>query len=173
MFASIVGIGIGNILMAFSAQLARFVSFRERMLGDVWLFILLVTFLKMFWNATVLAGREEWDFALFLYALAGPIVLLFASTLITSLLDQGTTESNETAVASVLTRFFWLFATSQAWVIGMDFVLGNGWITATTFSATLCVVAVLMAIARNSNIRTWFTFAMLLITLVDIGLQST
>lgn len=175
MFTSIIGIGVGHCLITLGSLLSRFVSLRARWMGTAWLLILLVTFLGMFWNGTVLAKREDWSFILFLFAISGPAVLLFATNLITELLQidsEGDADAKK-RVAQLLSRFFWMFALAQLWVMGMDFILGNGWITATTVSACLLGISIALALTRNERMRLWFTVAMLLASAVDVGMNNT
>lgn len=174
MFTSIVGIGVGHILITLASLVSNFVSLRTRFMGTSWSLILLITFLSMFWNGTVLAQRDEWTFALFLFAISGPVALLFASNLISELLRKNieTGESEEVVAPSLLARFFWVFALAQLWVVGMDFVLGNGWTVDTWVSVALAGIAAALALANSQKMRRWFTVAMLIATVVDVVRSS-
>ena len=168
MFTSIVGIGIANILMAFAGHVSSMTSFAGRRIGTAWLIILLLTFLGMFWNSTVLVQREDWDYSLFLLVIIGPVLLLFAGSLMSRLLGSEEDTDNSTHVNLALVRFFLIYALVHAWFIGMDFVLGNGWTTATSMSAILLLIAVALAIVRNTKLVWGFTLSMLTLSLVDI-----
>ena len=172
MFTSIVGIGIGNVLMAFAGSLAQLASLRARQFGAIWMLILLVTFLSMFWNSTTLLNRSEWHFGLFLYVIAGPIILLFASSLMSRLLAMEDSAESDQMRNFIITRFFWYYAAAHAWVIGMDMVIGNDWTKATTFSTLISLAAVALAVWKDPRLRWWFTLAMLVLNVADIVMQS-
>ncbi len=174
MFTGIISIGIGNILMAFASMVAEFKPFRDHQLGVLWLLILLVSYLSMFWNCAVLADRESWTFITFLYVIAGPVILLFASSLMTSLLTHEAPESGEMSdhEESVVTRFFWLFSISQVWLLGIEYLVGLGWTSASLVSLMVAAVAALLALVKKRNLRWYFTIAIVLLMAADIALQS-
>lgn len=172
MFSSIVGIGIGNILMTFSGLLTRFGDATRGRVATAWLFVLLLTFLDMFWNSALLLTREEWSFLLFLYVIAGPIVLLFAATLMSTLLNLDEAAAAAGLEQRIMSRFFWMFAAGQAWVIGIDYLLGTGWTLLTSVSAALLAAAVTLAVLQRADLRRAFTVVMLILTVANAVLQG-
>ena len=171
MFTSIVGIGIANILMAFAGHVSALSTFSGRRLGAAWLLILLLTFLAMFWNSTLLIQREDWQYGLFLFVISGPVLLLFGSSLMTRLLNCDESEAAPAIRDQVLTRFFLIYASVHAWFIGMDFVIGNGWGVASTVSAVLLFTATGLALARRQAVVWAFTLVMLVLSVVDAVLN--
>lgn len=174
MFTGIISIGIGNILMGFASMVAEFKPFRDHRLGVLWLLILLVSYLSMFWNCAVLAERESWTFVTFLYVIAGPVILLFAGNLMTTLLTHESTERGGMIEheESVVTRFFWLFSISQLWVLGIEFLVGLSWTLVSLVSLMVAGVAALLALFKNRNLRWYFTIAIVLLMIADIVSQS-
>ena len=84
MFVTILAMAIGNILMA-SAEIAG--GLRRPMPERIqlsWIFLMLFALLSLFWETTVLLEVENWLFIEFLYVIAGPMVLLFATSVITA-----------------------------------------------------------------------------------------
>ncbi len=174
MFTGIISIGIGNILMAFASMVAEFKPFRDYQLGVLWLLILLESYLSMFWNCVLLAERETWEFITFLYVIAGPVILLFASSLMTKLLTHDEPGGPEIRMQEeiVITRFFWLFAVSQLWTLGIEFLLGLEWSYASLVSVMVAGIAALLAIFKQRNLRWYFTLAVVSLMVADIYIQS-
>ena len=170
MFTSIVGIGIANILMAFAGQVSALSQVFKRWVWAAWLLILLLTYLGMFWNSRVLVQREDWHYSLFLFVILGPILLLFASTVMTQRLVTDADDGESPRDDKATSRFFCLYAAVQAWFIGMDYVVGTGWFEATTVSVCLFVAASLLAVIRKHSLIRAFTYVMLGLTVVDLAL---
>ena len=70
-------------------------------------------------------GVEGWDFLSFIAFIAGPIALLFATNLIVSSAEPGTTEQAVAAYFQQNPRFFALMFLVQAWIVGLDIVFLN------------------------------------------------
>ncbi len=84
MFVTILAIAIGNILMAY-AEIAG--GLRRPMPERIqlsWMFLQLFVLLSLFWETTAILDIEDWLFVEFLYVIAGPMVLLFATSVITA-----------------------------------------------------------------------------------------
>lgn len=171
MFSSIVGIGVANILMAFAGIMSDSELRLTRSIGAAWLLILLLTFLSMFWNSTHLFRREDWGFALFLFAITGPILLLFATSIMAQRLTASRGDAAEESDVGIK-RFLILFALVHAWLIGMDQVLDSGWTWLSAGSALLIVTSLMLAFAGNERTRWQFTLFMLAVTIADVALQS-
>ena len=171
MFSSVVGIGVANILMTFAGVLSNSDLRLTRSIGAAWLLILLLTFLSMFWNSTLLLRREEWSFALFLFAITGPILLLFATNVMAQRLTAPPAAATTDADTNIR-RFLVLFAMVHAWLIGMDQVLDSGWTWMSVGSAVLIVATLVLALVGNEGMRWLFTLFMLGVTIADIVLQS-
>lgn len=171
MFTSILGIGIANILMTFAGHIGAAGALAGRGFNATWLLILLLTHLGMFWNSTLIVQREEWRYGLFLFLILGPILLLFAASLMTSLLAVDSTDPEIGKSERALARFLFFYAAVQAWFIGADYVVSDGWTAATTVSALLCLGAVALAFVNNRQVLWTFTVAILGLSLADIALN--
>ena len=82
MFVTILGLAIGNILMT-CAEIAG--GLRHPMperLHLSWILLMLLALLNLFWETTTILDIENWLFIQFLYVIAGPMVLLFATSVI-------------------------------------------------------------------------------------------
>jgi len=121
MFVTILAIAIGNILMT-CAEIAG--GLRHPMperLQLSWIFLMLFALLSLFWQTTVLLDVDEWLFVEFLYVMAGPMVLLFATSVITApVRDEKSSESHR-HYFGLCRRFFIMMALHEAWILGLDY----------------------------------------------------
>ena len=86
MYVTIVATGLVNVLMTLSEIVGG-----KRTTDPIhagWLVLLLVAYLSFFWETTAILDIEGWDFLSFLSFITGPILLLFATNLITSPADS-------------------------------------------------------------------------------------
>lgn len=123
MFVMILSIGIGNILMAIPPLVDRRVDLSISGLHLSWITLLLLMHLNLFWQVRVILDGEQWGFGGFLCTVAGPILLLLATSVLLpdpAQSDPGTQyrESSRTA--------FILLALVMAWLPLMDFAFGPG-----------------------------------------------
>lgn len=174
MFVTIVGIGTGNILMNFASVLSQFRPMARHRLSMVWLLMMLLSFLNMFWNVLALAAREDWAYAEFLYVITGPILLVFAANLLGTHIESDPDDASARAASDqrVMTRFFWFFAAVQAWFVGMDFVLQEGWGKSTMAATILAALAVTLALVKSTAVRAGVSVLLLLLVIGDIALRS-
>lgn len=174
MFTAIVGIGVGNILMNFAGMVARIKTLRGYGLSITWLLILLVSFLDMFWSSGLLTLRENWNFGMFLYIISGPVVLLFASSLMVSLLQEESNDGSKLSEQeeSVLSRFFFLYAVSQVWRIGVEAILNIEWSYLTVISVMLAIASASMVVIKELKFRWLFTIMMAVLILGDVVIQT-
>ena len=84
MFVTIVAIAIGNILMTCAEIAGGLRHPVPERLQLSWIFLMLFALLSLFWQTTVLLDVDEWLLVEFLYVMAGPMVLLFATSVITA-----------------------------------------------------------------------------------------
>jgi hypothetical protein len=84
MFVTILAMAIGNVLMT-CAEIAG--GLRRPMPERIqlsWILLMLFALLSLFWETKALLDVDEWLFAEFLYVISGPMVLLFATSVITA-----------------------------------------------------------------------------------------
>ena len=121
MFVTILAIAVGNILMT-CAEIAG--GLRHPMPDRIqlsWIFFMLFALLNLFWETTALLEVESWLFVEFLYVIAGPMLLLFATSVITSpARDQQSVQSHD-HYFELCRRFFIMLALHEAWILGIDF----------------------------------------------------
>jgi len=174
MFTAIVGIGIGNILMGFAGMVTRLKTFRGHWLGIIWLIVLLVSFLDMFWSSSLLTKRDAWKIGTFLYVVSGPIILLFASSVIGSLLQEDLDKEprSKEQVEFVLTRFFFLYALSHVWRVGLYYMLGLEWSYLTAITVLIALASASLVVIKENTLRWGFTITVALLVFGDIVAQT-
>ena len=114
MFVTILSISIGNLLMTLAARVSGGADAARGRIWTAWAVLLLLIHLDDFWSVTEVLKFEEWAFEEFLFIIAGPILLLFASTVLSE------TESDTDAPALLPPRFFVILAVIQAWGFGVN-----------------------------------------------------
>ena len=87
--------------------------------------LLLFAYLSFFWETTAILDIEGWDFLSFVSFITGPILLLFATNLITSPADSDEGAELDKYYFELSARFFLLLGLVQAWIIGLDLVFKN------------------------------------------------
>lgn len=114
--------------------------------------LLLVAYLSFFWETTAILDIEGWDFLSFLSFITGPILLLFATNLITSPPDSEEGVTLDQYYFELSARFFLLLGLVQAWTIGLDLVFQN--VSYTTYlTAGIGVFFIVLMITKNSRVH--------------------
>ena len=81
MFVTIIGIGIGNVLMALSDIVGGLRHPSPDRIHISWIILMLAAYLALFWETRAILDIADWLYAQYLYILAGPILMLFAANL--------------------------------------------------------------------------------------------
>ena len=143
MFTTIVTISLGNVLMALAGIVRGQAKPDGVHLG--WILLLPVVHVILFWQTTEVLDFESWTLLRFMSFLLGPIILLFASSL---LIDLPTAETPDRAghFASLSRRFFVLLSLFCVWLALLDLL--TGMVLPQTYAAgalgVLCIALMLM-----------------------------
>jgi len=150
MFIMILSIGIGNILMALPPLIDRRVGSAVGCVHLSWIVFLLLMHLNLFWQVLLILEIEGWNFAGFLYAVTGPIVLLLATSV---LLPDPARSSDDPAsqYLEVARPVFTLLCLVMAWLPGMDLLFGDGLQLVSVWN--LAALAVFAVLAATSSLR--------------------
>ena len=132
MFVMVLSIGIGNILMGLASVMQRGSDVAIHWLPVTWVVLLLLLNLELFWQTLVILEVEKWGFGQFLFIISGPVVLLFATSLMLPDSARTTDGDYRAHYFAIASRFFGLLAALMVWMVGVDLVFGGGW-TATTW----------------------------------------
>ena len=175
MFVTILAMAIGNTLMT-CAEIAGGLRhpIPER-LQLSWIFLMLVALLSLFWETTALLDVDEWLFVEFLYVIAGPMLLLFASGVITAPAQEEQNGESHSHYFELSRRFFIMLALHEVWILGLDYWYENI-NTLSLINAATLVMFLLLAV--SSSLRVHVTGASLvwsgyIVTLVLQTLETT
>jgi hypothetical protein len=151
MFVILLSLGIGNVLTAIVTVVDRRTQLRIDWFHASWMVLLLLAALSLFWHSLTLLDIEEWQFKGFVYVVAGPILLFFASGLL--LPSDAAATDLRTHYLAVSPQFFGALALLQLWVIGVDMVLGHGLTTGGMFNAAVAVIALVLATSKRTEVH--------------------
>ena len=150
MYVTIVATGLVNVLMTLSEIVGG-----KRITDPIhtgWLVLLLIAYLSFFWETTAILDIEGWDFLSFLSFITGPILLLFATNLITSSADSEEGAELDKYYFELSGRFFLLLGLVQAWTIGLDLVFQS--ISYTTYlTAGIGVFFIVLMMTKNHRVH--------------------
>ena len=79
MYITILSMGIGNVLATLARVVRRGREAEFDRVHVAWIALLLVAHLNLFWHTLDLFSVEQWGFFGFLYVIAGPTLLFFAT----------------------------------------------------------------------------------------------
>ena len=151
MFITILTMAIGALLSSLVdlVQVESGASYGR--LQVAWIAFLLVSLLNMFWHTIDILEVEQWGFTGFLFVISGAILAFLAASVLTTPLEPVDAASERANYLRTVTRFVLIFAGLQAWIIGVDFVLGRGLVGGAALNAGLLAVA--LALVRADSFR--------------------
>jgi hypothetical protein len=151
MFITILTLGIAGVL----TELAEVVRHAGRQKKDGllvgWAALLLFAYFNLFWHTADITLLEEWDFALFMFAEAGPVLLLFGTQIMLGALAE---EGGEAEAASRQGRFFLIFGLLQVWSIAAGFVLGVGFTIASVNDLVILITCLVLSQSKSRSVHT-------------------
>ena len=121
MFVTILAMAIGNVLMA-CADIAG--GLRHPVPEGIqlsWICLMLLASLSLFWETTALLEIEQWLFVEFLYVISGPMIMLFAVSIITSPTQAELSIESHSHYLELSGRFFMMLALHELWILGIDY----------------------------------------------------
>jgi hypothetical protein len=175
MFVTILAMAIGNILMT-CAEIAG--GLRHPMPERIqlsWIYLMLLALLSLFWETTVILDVDKWLFFEFLYVIAGPMVLLFASSVIIAPLRDEQCDENHSHFIDLSGRFFFMLALHEVWILGLDYWYSNLSTISVINVVMLCLFLVL-GVASSLRVHTIgasLAWAGYIVTLVLSNLETT
>ena len=151
MFVTILGMAIGNLLMACADIAGNLRRPAPSRLHLSWMILLLLAMLNLFWETTAILDVPDWAFLDFLYVIIGPMVLLFAASVLIAPAAEATT-SPEAHYFGLSGRFFVMLAVQEGWLVGLDLrfeALG----LQSMISVVLLVLFAVLAFSKNQRIH--------------------
>jgi hypothetical protein len=150
MFVTILGMGIGNLLMACADIAGGLRQPPPSRIQLSWIVLLLLAMLNLFWETTAILDVEEWAFLDFLYVISGPMVLLFATGVIIAPAPDG--EAPEAHYFNLSSRFFLMLAIQEAWLVGLDLQFDSYSMT-TLLNVVLAALFVVLMVSRTYRLH--------------------
>ena len=152
MFVTILAMAIGNILMACAEIAGGLRHPVPERLQLSWIFLMLFALLSLFWQTTVLLDVDEWLFIEFLYVMAGPMVLLFATSVITAPARDEQSDKSHSHYLGLCRRFFVMLALHEAWLLGIDYWFAN-FSTLSFINAAMLCLFLLLAVSSSLRVH--------------------
>ena len=150
MFVTILAMAVGNTLMTcaeITGGLRRPIPERIQL---SWICLMLLALLSLFWETTALLEIEQWLFVEFLYVIAGPMIMLFAASVITAPSQAELSVESHSHYLELSGRFFLMLALHELWVLGIDYRYASLNIISLINGAMMLLFVVL---AFSSNLR--------------------
>jgi hypothetical protein len=170
---TVLSICIGNILMGLASVMQRGSDIAIHWLPLTWVLLLLLLTLDLFWQTLVILEVEKWGFGQFIFIISGPVLLLFATSLMLPDSARATDGDYRAHYFAIASRFFGLMAALMAWMVGVDFVFGDGMAPTTWLNIAeggLLSVVVMSKQARVHQVVTLLTAAGLVLGALLQGL---
>lgn len=145
MFVTILSMGIGNILGSLADILNHATSSSRSRVHIGWIVLLLLTHFNLFWNTKAILDNDEWRFAGFLLAIAGPVLLFFSTSVLLTAPAAGDEADLRRFFHQIGRPFFVMFALVQAWVLVTSYALEGRFIGLDVFNAGLLLLALYLA----------------------------
>ena len=149
MFVTILGMAIGNLLMTCADIAGGLRDPKPERIHLSWMILLLLAMLNLFWETTQILDVTDWAFPDFLYMICGPMILLFATGVITAPASPAEDGSHYFTISP---RFFTMMALQEVWLIGLDLRYDTFGVE-TLISAVLLVLLIVLAISRGRSLH--------------------
>ena len=178
MFVTILAIAIGNILMAYAEIAGGLHRPMPERLQLSWMFLHLFVLLNIFWETNAILDVEDWLFVEFLYVIVGPMLLLFATSVITAPEQEEQGGESHSHYFSLSRRYFVMLALHEVWIVGIDYWYGLLNVMSLV-SVALLILFLVLAVSRSHRVHVagaslgWagYIIALVLQTLVQTGTQ--
>ena len=172
MFVMILSIGIASLLMAMAAVINQGAKCKRYALHTSWMILLLLVYFNLFWQTLALFSIEDWMFGHFLYVMAGPVILLFAASLLVPEIPGEGSLDLRRHYFGISRQFFSLLALAQIWTVGTDFVLRRGFTSGSGFNFVFMGLALALAFSKAPKLHGLVSGVIWLLFVVSIGLRG-
>ena len=152
MFVTILAMAIGNILTTCAEIAGGLCHPMPERIQLSWIFFMLFALLSLFWQTTVLLDVDEWLFVEFLYVMTGPMVLLFATSVIIVPIKDEQSGGSHSHYFGLCRRFFIMLTLHDAWMLGIDYWFANFSILS-LINAALLFLFMLLAVSKNLRVH--------------------
>lgn len=129
MFVTVLCMGIGNILVVLADVFNHASPSRRDRVHVGWIVLLLLIHFNLFWHTKSILAVDDWQFAGFLLAIAGPVLLFFATSIALTEPPARDDDGSREFFDALGRRFFSMLAVLQVWIVGVSYSL-TGWLVA-------------------------------------------
>jgi flagellar biosynthesis protein FliQ len=151
MYSTVISISLGGMLAALAENVAGGLKIKGDGLYLGWFLLLVVMHLSMFWSTAEITTVDGWGFAGFVFIVTGPVVLLFASHLVISVVAEVQVGERTLRFVPAGRRFLVTLATLQVWVMAVTLVLGGSWTGSMTLTAVVLLACLAAAVAGRPS----------------------
>jgi len=149
MFVTILCMGIGNILMVLADLFNHATASRREGVHSAWIVLLLIVHFNLFWHTKAILEVPDWGFSDFLLAVAGPVLLFFASSVLLTSPSDEELKDLKGFYLGIARRFFMMFAMVQGWILLVDFAMVGQVSSGDTLNIALGVLALFLATSKS------------------------
>ena len=146
MFVTLLSMGIGNTVNTLSVIVEKGKRSGYSQLQVGWMGLILLSYFNMFWHVLDLLSIDKWGFLGFLYMMAGPILIYFATMILIA-----TKSEDETKKMLINPRFFAVLMLFQGWIISVDIMLGKSIVENSLLNVALLLI--ILVLMRNDDER--------------------
>ena len=154
MFVTIVSMGIGNILVSLADIFNHATPSRRVKVHVGWILLLLLVHFNLFWHTREILNVENWQFGGFLLAIAGPVLMFFATSILLTDPPDDPQPSLTSFFHKLGRRFFVMFALMQAWIVVVGYSMSGGFVTTDIVNVCLLILALVLAFTSSEKMQT-------------------
>lgn len=172
MFVMILSIGIVNILASLASKIDYRANQKNKGICLSWIVLLLLAHFNMFWHTVDILSIEAWRFFGFLYIIAGPVLIFFATDLMLPESSHPEASDLKGHYFLVNRRFFFILVLLQLWMIGVDLVFGRGFTGAGGFNLATLAIALILIALQSAKIHVWGAVAAWTVFMTSLVLRE-
>ena len=153
MFVTILSMGIGNILTSLADIFNHATPSRRGKIHVAWILLLLMVHFNLFWQTKEILNVENWRFGGFLLAMAGPVLMFFATSIMLTAPPEDSKPDLDSFFGALGRKFFLMFAVLQVWIIMVGYTMSGSFVLTDLTNLAFLVLAVIMALVNNARIH--------------------
>jgi hypothetical protein len=153
MFVTILSMGIGNILVSLADIFNHATPSRRDRIHVSWIVLLLIVHFNLFWHTKEILSVEDWQFGGFLLAMAGPVLMFFATSILLTDPPKDFQSDLVTFFGALGRRFFLMFAVLQGWIILVGYSMTRTFVDPDLVNLALLALALFLAFSKSKKIQ--------------------
>jgi len=153
MFVTILSMGIGNILGTMAEIFHHSTEGRRSRIHVAWIVLVLLVHFNIFWHTKALLEVEQWSFGGFLIAIAGPVLLFLATSILLNRPPSDESEGQEDLFFQLRRRFFIVFGMLQIWIVSAGFSMTGSYVTTDLTNVIFFLLAILLATKKSDRVQ--------------------